>query len=145
MNGLTNEIIAATFPERRILALTAWGEARGDGERGMQAVINVVQNRASRPRWWGRDVTEVCLKPHQFSCWLDGDPNRAKMLDVTPYNEAYRTAYRLATQAEEGRLPDVTGGADHYHSLHMMTPPTWAQGHLPLAFIENHVFYRLEK
>lgn len=137
----------AQLPPQKLIALTAWGEARGEGARGMQGVINVILNRASHARWWGTSPTEVCLRSHkgvyQFSCWSPGDPNRAKMLEVTAYNNLYREAYRLAGAALEGKLPDITLSADHYHSILIRTP-AWAKGRLPTVFINNHVFYRLE-
>ena len=40
------------------LARTLWGEARGEGRAGMQAVANVIRNRAARPGWWGRSVVQ---------------------------------------------------------------------------------------
>src|SRR3546814_13540556 len=64
-----------------VLARTVWGEARGESVRGMEAVASVVVNRVRRAiarggYWWGNDVVGVCLRPCQFSCWADGDPNR---------------------------------------------------------------------
>src|SRR5688500_4029200 len=59
------------------LARTLWGEARGEGRNGMQAVANVIMNRyklarsnSGYARQWGRTVAEVCRKKYQFSCWL---------------------------------------------------------------------------
>ena len=37
------------------LARTIWGEARGEGSAGMQAVANVVMNRAAIGGWWGNN------------------------------------------------------------------------------------------
>lgn len=31
-----------------IMARTAWGEARGEGQSGMQAVLNVIMNRVKK-------------------------------------------------------------------------------------------------
>lgn len=110
-----------------ILARTAWGEARGCGEDGMQRVLNVVMNRATNPRWWGHDPAEVCLKPWQFSCWNADDPNRPKLEAVTDADPQFRIALDLARAAAAWNLPDLTGGADSYF-VKTMTPPPWTRG-----------------
>lgn len=58
-----------------ILARTIYGEARGEPWEGKIAVAWVVRNRAERGGWWGDTIREVCLKPWQFSCWNETDPN----------------------------------------------------------------------
>ncbi len=122
-----------------VLARTLWGEARGENVRGKEAVAAVVLNRAARPRWWGRDVVSVCLKPWQFSCWNLTDPNRPKLLAVTDQDAAFRSCRRIAARAVAGTLADPTGGATHYHTK-AINPP-WAQGRAPSAEIGQHLFY----
>lgn len=100
---------------------------------------HVVLNRAAQPCWWGRSVAEVCLKPWQFSCWLDSDPNRAKLLAVDGRDRAYATALSVATDALAGLLPDYTFGATHYHVLEVA--PAWARGRTPCIVIGRHAFY----
>jgi len=65
------------------MAKTVWGEARGESVKGQIAVAWVIKNRADNPRWWGKTIEEVCLKKYQFSCWLESDPNKAKMDKLT--------------------------------------------------------------
>jgi spore germination cell wall hydrolase CwlJ-like protein len=123
-----------------ILARTLWGEARGEGAAGMEAVAAVVVNRlkAGRPRW-GLDLGAVCLARRQFSCWNPGDPNRAKLLAVTPADPAFATALRIARRAASGLLPDPVLGATHYHTRGVM--PGWSIGQRPVATIGRHLFY----
>jgi len=130
---------AARQREADVLARTLWGEARGEGEAGMQAVAAVIVNRARRPGWWGRGISAVCLQPWQFSCWNEGDPNRAALSQVDADDPAFRSALRIARLALAGVLPDPTMGATHYHALGMQ--PRWAAGHAPAATIGRHVFY----
>jgi spore germination cell wall hydrolase CwlJ-like protein len=47
---------------------------------------------------------------------------------------------RVARRALRGDLRDATGGATHYHTL--STDPGWARGHVPVAEIGHHLFYR---
>lgn len=121
------------------LARTLWGEARGEGRAGMQAVANVIRNRALRPGWWGRSIAEVCLRPWQFSCWLKDDPNREKLLRVSDDDPAFVLARAIAAQALAGGLTDLTGGATHYHAVD--AAPGWAKGRTPCAVIGRHAFY----
>lgn len=122
-----------------VMARTLWGEARGEGEDGMRGVACVILNRAARPGWWGRSVAEVCLKPHQFSCWLEQDPNRAALLQVTEEDVSFALALRIARAALAGRLADYSFGATHYHAIDIA--PAWARGRTPCVVIGNHAFY----
>ena len=134
-----------TLSEVEVLARTLYGEARGEELAGIEAVASVILNRVafaqSRGRyWWGNDITSVCLKPSQFSCWNKADPNRKKLLALSPRDPAYRLCKRIAKRAVAGDLPDQTEGATHYHTH--AVDPFWARGHVPCAEIGNHLFYR---
>lgn len=123
------------------LARTLWGEARGEGQLGMQAVACVILNRANKPRWWGHDIGSCCLKPYQFSCWLADDPNLPKMHAVTTADPAFVQAVSIARLASKGALSDVTHGADSYYAAG--TPvPAWSIGRTPVAVIGHHRFYK---
>lgn len=129
-----------------VLARTLWGEARGEGAAGMEAVACVILNRvhvadAKGGYWWGRDIVSVCQKPYQFSCWNRSDPNYRVLLTVTDKDVHFATALRLARRAVIGALPDTTGGATHYHAKSIL--PDWAAGQAPTAVIGRHIFYKL--
>lgn len=121
------------------LARTLWGEARGEGVRGMQAVANVITNRVNRGGWYGATYQEVCLKPYQFSCWLDTDPNYNKLLNVTTKDSQFAQAVQIAKKAYNGELDDITGGAINYHAK--SASPYWAKTMSKTATIGNHIFY----
>lgn len=129
-----------------VLARTLWGEARGEGERGMTAVACVVVNRARIAAerggfWWGRDIVEVCQKPQQFSCWNRADPNFKIIQTVDEADLYFATAVRIARRAVAGVLGDVTGGATHYHANSIT--PYWAKEKRPVTVIGRHLFYKL--
>lgn len=124
-----------------IVARTAWGEARGEGQDGMQAVINVVMNRARRQGWMGHDPISVCLKPWQFSCWNQDDPNRVKLLAVAIDDPQFRQALQLADNAVNGLLADITKGADSYADLRYCAPD-WAAEAEFLVKVGNQSFYK---
>ena len=118
---------------------TVWGEARGEVLAGKLAVAHVILNRVRLRSWMGRTVAGVCRKPRQFSCWNEGDPNRAKILAVEPGHRVFDTCLRIARRAVSGCIDDMTKGATHYHTKHV-TPP-WSRGK-PVSFeLGRHEFY----
>lgn len=132
--------------EMDVLARTLWGEARGEGTAGMQAVAGVILNRVRRAElrggyWWGNNIIQVCQKPYQFSCWNRSDPNFKKLQAVDEKDLYFANAVRLARRAISGGLEELTGGATHYHAAG--TSPYWAKGEKPSAVIGNHIFYRI--
>ena len=105
-----------------VLARTIWGEARGQGTLGLEAVAAVVLNRVKvadahgGTYWWGNNIIQVCQKPYQFSCWNRSDPNFQKLQKVDQNNLYFASALRVARRAVIGALEDPTYGATHYHA-----------------------------
>ncbi len=120
-----------------ILARTIWGEARGEGDKGMEAICCVIMNRASKPRWWGRNINDVCLKPWQFSCWNANDPNRDKLLEVDESDPQFHKALEIQKNPPD----DFTNGATSYFDRRMKEPPGWAVGREPCYTLNHHIFY----
>lgn len=139
----TKKVMSANQDEQiDTLARTAWGEARGEGTKGMQAVCNVVMNRVKRGGWYGTTPAEVCRKQNQFSCWNSNDPNLPKLLAVDETNEQFKQAKQLATLAVQGVLQDITGGATNYLALGSLSNvPSWASKMTKTAQIGAHTFY----
>lgn len=138
----------ASLPPVMVMALTVWGEARGEPTAGQKAVAWVIRNRVDHPSWWGRDLTGVCLKPYQFSCWNHKDPNYPRLINeatrVSPDFKAIRLmceAVLLSTSADD----DPTNGADHYCTRAVAAKTAWTHGQVPVAEIGNHLFYCLRK
>lgn len=129
-----------------ILARTIWAEARSEFHLGRVAVGCVVRNRAqavargdASAKRFGKGYDGVCRHPWQFSCWNDGDPNRAKLLAVDETDRDFAECKLIAAAVIDGRLPDVTFGSDHYCSIH--AKPTWATGQTPVGEIGRHRFF----
>ena len=123
-----------------VLARTLWGEARGEGPQGMEAVTCVVMNRVKRAAThFGTSVKDCCQKPFQFSCWNERDPNRARLLAVTTADTDFAQALAIAARAVGGALTDVTAGATHYHTRAVR--PDWAAGKTPCFELGSHLFY----
>jgi len=146
---VTQEIAQAEFQQNLaidVLARTIFGEARGEPIKGMEAVANVVVNRARISEikgryWWGNGIIGVCQKPYQFSCWNRSDPSYQRLINVTESNKHFATSLRIARRAVIGALPDHTSGATHYHADYVS--PYWAKGETPVVTIGAHLFYKL--
>lgn len=134
--------------DRRILSRTLYGEARGEyasvGIAGLIAVGNVVLNRLHRGGWYGATVSEVCLKPKQFSCWNGADPNRPLLekpdLEIEPL---FPVIHKVIDQVFSENWPDLTQGSTHYHAVSCQ--PFWAKGVKGRVQLGNHLFYQLER
>lgn len=133
----------ANLSDQEVLALTAWGEARGLGQDGMRATINTAQNRvASGISWWGTTLRAVCLYPLQYSCWNKNDPNRHKLLQVTESDPEYKIALQLAADALSGSLSDITGDADSYYALTLPKAPNWSEGLTPTFQLGSQLYFK---
>ena len=142
--------ITDTVTDIDILARTIYGEARGclrqrdGGLAALIAVANVVMNRVVQQTWYGKSIREVCLKPYQFSCWNENDANRPVILNVAKgRDKVFDVCYEVAENVIAGRWPDLTQGSDHYYAVWIPKSPVWSIGHVPVAKIGVHVFFRL--
>ena len=139
-----------TLSDLDLLALTLWGEARGEPVEGLCAVANVIRNRVRRGAW-GTTYAAVVRAPQQFSCWdrAGGVKNFTQLQTLTdavqhgdvPDDPVLRTCYWIAEGALRGVLPDNTGGSCHYHATIIPIFPRWARGVPAQAIIGAHTFY----
>lgn len=128
-----------------LFAMLLYGEARGETPEGRAAVGNVVLNRVLSGKYpGGQDWRSVMLAPFQFSCFLQNDPNRAKLLEPTKHDsqEVWNSCYAIAATIYGGDGKDNTGRATHYFSTYMIKPPTWANSFIHTVDIGKHRFYR---
>jgi len=125
--------------ERQLLALTLVEEAGGEGAKGMQAVGNVIANRA-RYGIRGNTVSQVITSPKQFSAWnAQGSiPRSLSRREGTPI---YNQAYQIAGGILDGTSKDITGGATDYYAPAKVTP-SWANVYTQTTVIGNHRFMK---
>lgn len=131
--------------EVRLLAATAFGEARSEGEDGMRAVAHVMVNRVGQR--FGENLATVILSPKQFSVWNRGDPNRRLVQNLARDPERYNggavaeweVAQRVAREVLAGQSVDPTGGALFYHTRAVR--PRWASYGQGRQVIGAHIFY----
>lgn len=131
-----------TTPDRELAAAVLCGEARGEGRAGMEAVWEVVWNRAVRARTnaaeTGEAVRRVLLRPRQFSCLNGVAPEDLVARMRTLW--AWDTALAIASAPPKTRR---THGADHYEIVGLN--PRWSRSHRPVAVVGRHKFYRITK
>ena len=123
----------------QIVALTLYGECRGEPYQGKLAVASVVYCRAQ-----GRTelLAAVCLAPRQFSCWnADRDVPVAPQPDSPEYH-AWQECLRIAERMVAGTFrPTIR--ATHYHARRIERTPQWTAGRVPVAVVGAHVFYAI--
>lgn len=134
------------------LALTVYGEARGESLLGQLAVASVIDNRRKDGRW-GASFLSVVLAPRQFSCWNETDPNRATLLRIadqmsTPEGQVslqkdriWHRCLWIADGVMRQLVPSPVAGATHYFSTSLPVPPTWARTGRFIQKIDAHLFY----
>ena len=133
---------SGVMPPEQVVAMTIWGEARGESFAGKRAVAGVIHNRAIR-RSARTDIpyilatSDVCLAPYQFSCWDHGDfVQQEPILTSSSWNECLAAANEIF--AESYVAPTK---ATHYYAVWLNPPPKWAK---KLQFVEtvgDHLFF----
>ena len=131
-----------------IFARTLYGEARGEfahtGPAAFIAVANVINNRLKKGGKYGKTLTEVCLKPRQFSCWNAYDPNRLVIQQENLEEDPLFHLCRLVAQkVNKGLWPDLTRNSDHYHARSIK--PSWARAGKIKLCLGHHIFYKLDE
>ncbi|EKE09819.1 MAG: hypothetical protein ACD_16C00103G0005 [uncultured bacterium] len=130
-----------------IFTRTLYGEARGEYTHGgpapLMAVANVIINRLNRGGKYGRTITDICLKPRQFSCWNKNDPNRPLLFkEGLERDPLFYLCKTIAENISSGRWPDLTRDSDHYHELSCR--PSWARTKKVRLRLGHHIFYKLD-
>lgn len=143
------------------MALTAWGEARGEPDDGVAAVCWSIRNRAEadlwqdgKPDWWGEGVAGVALKPAQYSCHNAADPNSTRLRAFATGGDAgsgsltaegladpgLQRCLEIARGVLDGSIADPTKGATHYYA-DTIAAPRWTDGRKPSAHVGHHLFF----
>ncbi|MFA5385559.1 MAG: cell wall hydrolase [Eubacteriales bacterium] len=128
-----------------LIACTIAAESIGEGPPGREAVASVMFKRSQD---CAIPITQVCLQPAQFSCWIKGGEKFAvmegrakKWRKESP--ESWRHCVELARQLNEGRFVPMGGDWNHYYNPSKASP-FWAKKLTGKVKIGNHVFGRIE-
>lgn len=116
--------------ERDLAVRTVLAEAGNQGPTGMQAVANVIRNRAVQGNFGGDTPTGVITKPYQFEP-LNTAAGRQRMAGIDPNSPQYQAADQAVARAYTG--DDPTRGATHFYSPTAQTAlgrpaPSWDNG-----------------
>lgn len=135
-----------------ILALTIYGEARGESIEGQIAVGNVIINRwRANPEKY-KTVKDVCLEKLQFSCWNENDPNYPKLIELADLLSKNIIPDRIKQQLYIARgvmgmnFNDNTKGAKNYMTTKLFNSdkrPKWANVRTGEIVIGNHTFFNV--
>jgi len=132
--------LAHSERQRKIscLATNVYHEARGEPERGMEAVAQVTLNRAANERFPDDICDVVFQKKHdggcQFSWYCDGRS------DSIQDKKSWEKAVQIADRALRGNTTDaIAGNVIYYHSNRVR--PYWSYKKRLVAVIGRHRFY----
>lgn len=126
------------------IAMTVWGEARGEPPEGKLAVAQVIVNRCQQEK---ASPWEVVTRPWQFSAWNEDDPNRERIWEPLAHDrpDVWGACVWAALGAYHRWGWNVlVGTARHYLSTDLPRDrwPAWAKGREPDAVIGRHAFFR---
>lgn len=130
-----------------IIATTLVLEAGGEGNRGMQAVANVLNNRAKKR---GTTPAQEAIRKKQFSMWNAFHSGTEEISDVIAKAKKH-PKWKLAVDYAKriASLSDITGGATHYYNPNhsdvkdkIKNPKWWGNNMKHVKVIGNHKFGR---
>ncbi|MEM7521235.1 MAG: cell wall hydrolase [Pseudomonadota bacterium] len=123
----------------RCLAEALYFEARGETVKGQFAVAEVIMNRVKSGRFPSTPcavINQGTGKKYQcqFTYTCDG------YAEVIAEPRAFARVGKVARYVLDGRVPELTNGATHYHTTAVR--PRWSKVYTRTAKIGVHVFYR---
>ena len=136
------------------LAITIYGEARGESDEGRRAVAHVVMNRQAS-RHYPYTACDVVAERWQFESIYR--TKLGSLIDEQDYtvfpskHERNRKIFNellvLSEKIYWGEDPDITNGATHFWSPSVQaklkrSTPTWATARNKVASIDKHWFHR---
>jgi hypothetical protein len=132
------------------LALTIYGEARGESHEGQCAVAFVIINRS---RKWHKTIREVCYQKNQFSCYNSNDVQYEKLKVMAinfdqflAVNEKLRKAYDVAFMCMNGPNESIVDDALYYRVINYKNKwfdTSIREGKLiKVCEIQNHEFFK---
>lgn len=147
----TQEPILLDLVQEKCLAVTVYGEARGESYHGQLAVAYTVINRAKK-----KSICNVALAPKQYSVFNDNPALRAAAMDphLKPHKsnpidqKSWNQAVMVARVAMHNLVADPTNGATHYLAPKLMKTkkfkyPKWSRQYTLVKVIDGHKFYKM--
>ena len=145
-----NKVSKISAEDEKCLAVTIYGEARSEPEKGQIAVAYTVLNRAVN-----KTLCQVVLSPKQYSVFNNNPALRAAAITVKlePYQKniidqnSWDQSVKVARLVATGMVNDPTDGATHYLADKVMKLkgyryPKWSKQYTVVAVINDHKFYK---
>ena len=125
--------LTQALPQKEMdcLSLVGYKEARGESDKGMVAVMQVVLNRAKSGKFPSTPC-EVIRQRGQFQWHAKDRSVRDK--------EAYVRAKKIAKEVIQGKYKDFTGNATYFHANSVK--PSWTKKMNCTIKIGNHLYYK---
>jgi len=145
---LLRDKILISLSSTEIVALTLYGEARGEPIEGQIAVGCVIRNRIGVSKTYAN----VCLEDYQFSCWNPDDPNYVILVELAKTiifgsveNLVLNQCLWIATGIVDRVIMDTVHNSQNYLTTkaYMSGKVEWAANMKPTKVIGNHTFLSL--
>ena len=126
------------------IVATVIAEAIGEGEQGMQAVFNVMNNRAEKNK---TEIFDEVAKPYQFSAFSTNNRLYVKIRDYlrgkdVTLTKTEKIAVDKITEMVKNGVEDITGGATHYANMATSTDRSWFDKIPKTGQIGKHTFFK---
>lgn len=108
------------------------GEATGEGEIGMRAVWEVINNRAAQKN---KSIYSIITQNKQFSCLNNTTPS--SLINKSKNDKNWSLALKIVNSP----LTNHVKGSNHYHTKQIS--PYWVEKSKFVIEIKNHRFYKL--
>lgn len=139
-----------TDSERVLMARMLYGEARNCSNTEKVAIAYTAVNRAhDKKAWNGKTVKEAILKPWQYSCFNNNDPNKKQLKNPEAYSpKAFYRCLNIAKGVLSGKIIDPAKATHYYNPNAVKTKPNWAYTSKKIGRIRTetgkskHVYYR---
>lgn len=138
IKGAYSELVLSDF-DKEVFIRTLYGECDGEDELGQCLVAEVILNRAIKKK---ESVTEICMKPKQFSCWTDTDEdsNYERIIRLGRLNERYKHFDKIISSVMSCEyIPWMPSNTFHYHTYNVN--PVWSKNVTPVKEFGNHKFF----
>ena len=105
-------------------------------------IANVISTRKNNPKRFGETLDDVVYAPNQFS-GVGGDEWQKAVDKNFTESEAniYKKFRQMAYLAVQGKLEDITGGADHYYNPELASPD-WGKLTTPSSVEQWNYYYK---
>ena len=127
--AMPRKVIRPKLSDEQCLSASIYHEARGEGERGMRMVGNVVLNRV---RVYKRNICGIVFDEHQFSWTKNKKPTSDEV--------SRHIANMLLLSERKGSRVDISNGATYFARTNVKK--RWMRNLIVSCRHKKHTFYK---